>query len=270
MSEILLRFVHVSDTHLSHDPHYNEHGARHTPLVGAKALIYELNDLPFAPDFVLHTGDVVYNPDEAAYPAAREVFSALNVPIYYLPGNHDDGAALQRVLLGRSEVKTPFDYEFEVNGVQIVCVDSNRPAEPPRGRVSEEQLDWLESICRAQDDRPLIVAVHHNILPMGSPWWDDFMRMVNGEDFHRALLPARERIRGVFFGHVHQSTDTVRDGILYTSASSTWTQIFNYPGQMETEIDRFAPPGFSAVTITHDQTYIRRHRFTVDSRSLED
>ena len=96
------------------------------------------------------------------------------------------------------------------------------------------------------------------------------MRMENGEDFHRALLPARDRLRGVFFGHVHQNTDTLRDGILYVSTTSSWTQIFNYPGQIETENERAALPGFSVVTITREQTYIRRHRYVVDAGSLRE
>ncbi len=270
MSETLLRFVHMGDTHISADPHYNQDGAMHTPLVGAKALVHQINALPFAPDFVLHTGDVAYNPDESAYFAAHNILSAITVPVYYLAGNHDDPGALQRIMLGQTAIKSPFDTEFEVNGVQIVCVDSNRPAEPPRGRVSEEQLAWLEGIARAADDRPLIVATHHNVLPMGSPWWDDFMRMVNGEAFHKALLPARDRLLGVFFGHVHQAVDIVRDGIAYFSTLSSWYQLHNYPGQLESEVDRLAGPGYNVVTVTREQVYIRRCRYTVDAGSLTD
>ena len=134
MSDILLRFVHISDTHISADPHYNDYDAPHTPLIGAQALVHQLNHLPFAPDFVLHTGDVAYDKDEQSYQAARDILSAINAPVYYLAGNHDDPAALQRTMLGAEVGQDPFEYEFEVNGVQIVTVDSNRPAEAPRGQ----------------------------------------------------------------------------------------------------------------------------------------
>ncbi|MBI1257316.1 MAG: hypothetical protein GC204_07585 [Chloroflexi bacterium] len=266
MSETLLRFVHITDTHISADPHYNQYGAMHTPMVGATALVHQINTLPFRPDFVLHTGDVAYNPDETAYPVAKEILSEIEVPVYYLAGNHDDSAALQRIMLGTSEaeIKTPFDYEFEVNGVQIVALDSNRKANNWCGRVSAEQLAWLESRTSANDERPMIVTLHHNVLPMGSIWWDEWMRLENGEDFHKALLPARERIRGVFSGHVHQNTDIIRDGIAYFTAKSSWSQINNYPDQTETEIDRFSNPGYSIVTVTRDQIYVRRCTFIVE------
>lgn len=264
----MVRFVHISDTHFCANPHFNIDGAQHTPMIGAQALIHQINTLPFAPDFVLHTGDVTDDGAEESYHVAREALSAIPYPVYYLPGNHDHSAHFQRIMLGRGEPTPTVDYEFEVRGVQVICMDSQRPATPPAGRVSDEQLAWLEGFTRAADDRPLIVAVHHNVLPVGTPWWDDYMRMVNGEDFHRALLPARDRIRGVFFGHVHQNVDTVRDGIAYFSVPSSWYQLHNYPGQVESVQDRSAEPGYNVVTIRRNQFSLRRHRFTVDAGSL--
>ncbi|MBL8130958.1 MAG: metallophosphoesterase [Anaerolineae bacterium] len=261
-SPILLRFVHITDTHLSHDPAYSVPEAPHTPLAGARALVATLKRLPFTPDFVLHTGDVVYDPDERAYAAARDLLGQIPYPVHYLPGNHDSLTGFQRHLLG-IEPRETCDTAFEVNGVQVVCVDSTRPAQEPRGRVSDAQLAWLAEQCRPDDPRPLVVAVHHNALKVGIPWWDDYMSMENGDAFHAALLPARHRLRGVFFGHVHQDTETYRDGILYASALSSWYQIHTYPGQVETINDDAAGPGFSVVTLTATTTFIRRHRFVV-------
>lgn len=262
-NEVLVRFVHFSDTHLSADPQYTHDEADYTPMEGARALVNEINRLPFSPDFVLHTGDVTFDPVESAYHAAREILSQIRFPTYYLVGNHDDRLALQKVLLGVVAPRTPYYYEFEVNGVQIICLDSNGPAPYAGGVVSEDQMAWLGDRCRTPDVRPLVVAVHHNVLPIGAPFWDTFMRMTNGETFHQTLLPAQKRLRGVFFGHVHQPTEMVRDGILYSSVPSTWYQLHCYPGQADIHADRLAEPGFSVVTITRTQTFIRRHRFHV-------
>jgi 3',5'-cyclic-AMP phosphodiesterase len=262
-SEALMRFVHVSDTHISADPTYTHDEADYTALQGAQALVRELNALPFTPDFVMHTGDVAFDPHESAYLKSREVLSQIKHPVYYIPGNHDNTEMFQRVFLGAREIRETFDYEFEVNGVQIVCMDSNRPAEYAGGAVSTKQLEWLQAICKSNDPRPLVVMVHHNVLPVGSPFWDTFMRMKNGDDFHRVLCYARQRIRGVFHGHVHQATETYRDGILYSSVPSTWYQLTCFPGQSNIIEDRDAEPGFNVVTITRTSTFIRRHRFRV-------
>jgi Icc protein len=215
--------------------------------------VRQLNGLPFTPDFILHTGDVAADPLPGVYDAVRAVLRDVNHPIRYLAGNHDDPAQLQ------------LEEEFEINGVHFVCIDSNGPAEPPRGFVTESELARLRRICERDDPRPLVIATHHNVLPIGAPWSDEFMRMTNGEDFHRAILPARRRIRGVFFGHVHQDVETLRDGILYSAASSSWCQFHAWPGQELTVHDREAQPGFNVVTISRDQTTIRRHRYAVTS-----
>jgi len=261
--DVLLRFVHVSDTHISADPSYSHPDADYPAAVGAHAAVRAINTLPFTPDFVLHTGDVAYDPDASAYLAAREILSGLRAPVHYLVGNHDDREALQRVLCGQPAPAPRHSYQFECGGVQCIMLDSNAPAPGAGGALGPQQLDWLRALCAAPDARPMLVAVHHNALPVGSPFLDSFMRLVDGEALHQALLPAARRLRGVFFGHIHQPTETWCDGILYCSAPSTWYQLHCDPGSAEIRPDRGAPPGFSVVTVLRDRTFVRRHRFTI-------
>jgi hypothetical protein len=89
------------------------------------------------------------------------------------------------------------------------------------------------------------------------------MALQNGERLHAILLKAHARLRGVFFGHIHQNVDIYRDGILYSSVLSSWYQLHSYPGQEKTNVDVAAEPGFNIVTVTSTQTFIRRHRFSV-------
>lgn len=255
----MLRFVHISDTHISSDPDYLPQSIGRHPNPCVTPLINALNDLPFTPDFVLHTGDVAADPVAEHYVTARELLSQIRHPVYYIPGNHDDAQALQRVLLGRTETQPTYHYSFNANGVQVVCLDSTGPAEPPSGTVDPAQLAWLRDLCAATDPRPLVVAVHHNPLPVGIPWLDDYMGLANGEELHAALYPARERIRGVFFGHIHQNVQIQRDGILYTSVPSPWYQLHAWPEQSQTVHDADIRPGFNVVTVTANQTFIRHH-----------
>ncbi|MBC7813583.1 MAG: metallophosphoesterase [Burkholderiales bacterium] len=267
MTDTQLCFVHISDTHLNPDPNYQSQHAIHHPLVGAEALVRELNRLPFEPDFVLHTGDVVYDPVPAAYDLARDLLGRIPYPVYYLAGNHDEGDALQRILLEREEPLKPYHYSFEVNGVEFVCLDSNEialvnpPVAHPAGYVGEQQLIWLDGFCSALDLRPLIVAVHHNPMQANVPWLD-WMRIKNGDDLHKILLKARNRLRGVFFGHTHQNMEFVRDGIFYSGSASSWNQFHAWPGQDETIADRNALPGFNVVLLMSNGTLMtRRHTF---------
>jgi Icc protein len=263
LDDSLLTFVHISDTHIHQNPAYNKDYAEVTPYAGAQALVDHINALPYKPDFVLHTGDVAYNPDPGAYATCREILGAIACPVHYVAGNHDEQETLQTYMQPELKGSASTYYEFEVNAVQIIIADSNGPVEPPAGYVTDDQLTWLNRLCSADDRRPLVVAVHHNVLPVGIPWLDGYMGMVNGEQFHAAILPARDRLRGVFFGHVHQNIDVYRDGILYCSTLSSWVQFDSYPDMTDTVPDPNAEPGYSLVIITPNQTFIRRCRFVL-------
>ncbi|MFW5748395.1 MAG: metallophosphoesterase family protein [Chloroflexota bacterium] len=263
MPETLLTFVHISDTHIHHDPTYTREGADTTSKAGARALVDAINALPFEPAFVLHTGDVAYDPEPEAYQACREILGEIRFPVHYVAGNHDDSRALQNALVQSGEPQDQLHYSFVVNGVEVAVVDSNGPANPPAGYFTDSQLEWVRQICSEPVDRPLVIATHHNPIQVNVPWLDDFMGARNGEEFHRAILPARHRLRGVFFGHVHQNLDFYRDGVLYTSCLSSWMQFQAYPGLERTTSDIGAEPGYSIVMINADGTFIRRCRFPV-------
>lgn len=282
MADPLLNFVHISDTHLlkpdtTHDFSDIEPGSTwslyaqqimalpYDTRTAAQALVREINALPVKVDFVLHTGDVFNDPASPDdYRDAAEIFSAVKYPIYYLPGNHDDTAGLQRVLQGRDPAAS-FDYQFEVNGVQFICLDSNDRTgvyPPHSGWLDDNQLTWLEAICAADDGRPLVVALHHHPFAIDVAPLDE-LRLYNGDALHQILLTARHRLRGVFFGHVHHPFDVVQDGIFYSSAASAWYQFAGWPEYGIASVIEGANPGFSLVTITRERTFVRRHTYSI-------
>lgn len=266
-----LRFLHISDTHIHTDTTYNKAYAAYTPLRGAQALVRAIQRLPYRPDFILHTGDVAYDPFPEVYPAIRDLFAPLKMPIHYLVGNHDHANALQQVLMGRRHgaIQNEVYYDFEVHGVQVVCLDSNGAHDPekPTGALSQAQLDYLTAICRQERQDPLVIAIHHNVLPAQVPWLDTWMRLENGETFHAIVKQAHTRICGVFHGHIHQTVQVVRDGIPYISAGSSWCQFASYPDSSNEQLvyDLQARPTFNQVTISDDGTLsVINHAFDID------
>ncbi|MGB7338377.1 MAG: metallophosphoesterase [Phototrophicaceae bacterium] len=265
-----LRFLQISDTHINPDTDYNKDYAQYTPLLGAQALVREIQHLPYQPDFILHTGDVAYDPDPDVYQTVNEVFASIETPIYYLAGNHDDAQALQRDVLGRAEadIQDYLYYDFMMKGVQVICLDSNGPHDPekPSGTVTQEQLDWLDEICNSEATHPLVIAVHHNPLPAYVPWLDTWMRLENGEALHEILKPAQSRICGVFYGHIHQNIQQNRDNIFYVSSGSSWCQFTSYPDSSNDRLiyNQHTLPSFNMVTITDTTSSIIRHSFTVN------
>lgn len=256
-------FVHISDTHFGPSPGYARHGR--VALPAAQRIVDAINRMPVKPDFVVHTGDVVTAPGAAAYALAAETLGGLECPVYFVCGNHDDPAGIQTWLrMGALEPLLmdgqTLAFAWEVGGVRFVVLDTHGPPEiDPQGVLDAAQLALLQAEARPEGP-PLVLFWHHPIMPMDSPWMDRNMLVQNGAALHQALLPARDRIRGVFYGHVHQSQQTVRDGILYVAAASTFAQFSSWPTDETVGYVPEETPGFNFVRVWPERIMIRQHR----------
>lgn len=259
-----LYFVHISDTHIGPDAGFSRHG--HVALPCAQRLVDVINSLPAPPDFVVHTGDVVADPHPDSFRLAARTFSKLRAPVYYVNGNHDAARDIvtylpmgpREDLAGDPDV---LSYRFDLKGYRFLVLDARGPQEiDPHGLLSEAQL----AIVRAEaqpEGPPLVVFIHFPALPLNSIWMDEHMLILNGEAFHQALLPARERLRGVFHGHVHQSMQTLRDGICYVSCGSAFSQFTAWPLETKTGYDVHALPAYNFVHLLPRQTLVHQHTF---------
>jgi 3',5'-cyclic AMP phosphodiesterase CpdA len=255
-----MRFIHISDSHIS-TPHFGKYG--HLAYPNLVAVVAAINALPFAVDFVLHTGDVAENGTAEDYHLARQALLALRFPIYYANGNHDNAEQLQRHLVGIQTPHEHYDYTFEAAGVQIAVFDSSNRRDHG-GTLTEAQLTNLHVICTAEG-APLIIVLHHPPLPLDAAWidhgWADYHNMLLdcGEAFRAALAPARKRIRGVFFGHVHHVHQLWREGIFYCAAPSTFGQLASHPQQAVPQPTPEQPAAFNLVTVADDQVTVRQY-----------
>jgi 3',5'-cyclic-AMP phosphodiesterase len=120
-------------------------------------------------------------------------------------------------------------YSFNLKGERFLVLDGRAPDElDPHGILPDSQLEWLRREA-ASEGSPLTVFLHFPVVPMNAIWMDANMRLLNWEAVHEALRPAVKRLRGVFHGHIHQSMQTVRDGVGYTAVASSFAQFTAWP-----------------------------------------
>ncbi len=264
MTNQTIYFIHISDTHIGPTPGYANYGSFALPA--AQRLVERLNQLPFKPDFVVHTGDITADPHPAAYALARKTFSGLRMPIYCVRGNHDAASDIKEYMVmgPREDLNADSEhltYAFETKGHRFLVLDTNGPPDrQPQGYLSEEQLVLLRREVTT-GTQPLVLFLHHPVLRMDSPWMDANMLIINRSEIHKALLLARDRLRGVFFGHIHQSTQTLRDGILYVAAGSSFAQFASWPNDEDVRHLDDEQPAYNFVRLMPKQIMIRQHRF---------
>src|SRR5258708_8705981 len=87
------------------------------------------------PDLVVATGDLVDTPSARAYGLLREMLAKLPLPVYLLPGNHDERQALRaafpdhRYLPREGEF---LQYAIDEHPVRLLALDTVVPGEARR------------------------------------------------------------------------------------------------------------------------------------------
>jgi len=236
-----LRILHITDPHL--------HARRDARLRGVATDDTLVATLAHAlagarrPDVVLATGDLVQDETRAGYERFRELLGSLDLPVYCLPGNHDDPALMREVLAA-----APFQYCGVAERGPWSLVMLNSFAQNDDGGVlAPGEIDLLEwTLARGRSSHYLI-ALHHQPVPMGSLWLDS-VPLRNADEF-LAVCDRHSAIRAIVWGHVHQASDRERRGVRLLSTPSTCAQF-------RPASDRFAidtrPPGYRWIDLHAD------------------
>lgn len=264
----MLTFLHISDTHISDEsrdlPALASQGMPH-PNRGAEKLIEAIGQLPFAIDFILHTGDVCADPFEDHYLCARDLLRRIEQPLYLLPGNHDSAELMADILHDGEAMTVVRDAHLQVGDHHLLTLDTNGDGDPVAPFLREEKIEWIGERLKSIRDQRVIVAMHHPLTKTGIRWHDDKMRVQNGEAIQSILQAYSANIAGVFFGHIHQQTNTLCEGVLYVCCPSTWYNFATYPGIDVGEHDLATPGGFNLVVVQEDRTFVRRYNLPIIS-----
>lgn len=238
--------LQISDTHLFADP-----AARLWGVAPEGALERVIDCLAAAapdPDMILVTGDCSADGSESSYRRLGDKLARFDAPAYYLPGNHDDAHLMARILMQRTLDKEKLCFTVDALGWRFVMLDSSVHGEDS-GCIGNAQREWLRNALAQAAGIPVVVAVHHNPLPIGSEWLDT-MTISDGAAL-LAILDTAPQVKAVVFGHVHQAFEEYRDGTLYASVPSTFFQF--RPRSKEFGRDEGSAPGARILRFNGDR-----------------
>ncbi|HEV7526478.1 MAG TPA: metallophosphoesterase [Acidimicrobiia bacterium] len=149
------------------------------------------------PDAVLVKGDLTDRGTEEEYEAFLRAYSRLGDRMRHVRGNHD--AMITETIAATG----PFTVDLD--GVRVAVLDTVRPG-TDRGRISRDQLEWLDDVA-ADTSRPVLVFGHHHPWDPGSADRSDTYFGINPDDSEAlcAVIARREAIAGYFAGHTHRT-----------------------------------------------------------------
>jgi Icc protein len=239
-----VQLLQVTDPHLYGDPSRKLYGVNTAESL-RRVLETALAAGP-VPDAVLVTGDIGDDLSEAAYAQFRAALTGCGAPVFCLPGNHDAPALMARLLDADG-----FQYcgRTRLGAWGLLMLDTHLPGSAA-GRVADAELERLDAELGAMAGLPVLVALHHPPLPVGSPWLDAV-----GLDNAAQLLEVLDRhpqARAVVAGHVHQEFAARRGAVDYYTTPSTCAQFT--PRTPRCVMDR-RPPGYRWLTLHPDGSH---------------
>jgi Icc protein len=132
--------------------------------------------------------------------------------------------------------------------MRFLLLDSTLPGKE-EGRLSPEQLDWLEAELAEHPARPTWIFLHHQPLPIYVRWLDR-IGLQNPDPF-LAILARHPQVQGVAYGHVHQARCWRHGKILFVGTPALAFQFSAINQEMEIAQES---PGFRLVEVVGRDT----------------
>ncbi len=208
LGERLATFATVNDVHFgetvcgvleSYDdgPTFStEPGDDPYPEVMNRAVIADIEAI--SPDAVVAKGDLTTHGIREEYDAFLAHYgAAFGDRLLHVRGNHDAYAG--------ETFAADAPVVHVLPGVVLAVLDTVIPTDTP-GRVTADQLEWLDDLA-ATADRPVLVFGHHHVWSPESNHRPDTYFGINPDDSERLVevVARRPAIAGYFAGHTHRN-----------------------------------------------------------------
>ncbi len=211
-------FVQISDLHLRAD------GQKLKKIINSKktlaAAIRHLKAFEPAPDLVLATGDLVHKGTGKNYRALRRRLDKLKLPVYVIPGNHDDRELLRDTFADWGYLPKEGEflhYTVEDHPLRLIGLDTVTPGSDG-GSMCSQRLQWLDARLAESPQRPTVIFMHHPPFKTGVDFMDrpPFMGATEME----TVVRRHPQVERVICGHVHRPIDLGWGGAVATVAPS--------------------------------------------------
>ena len=195
--------VQLSDMHIR-EPGRVAYGRINTApyLRAAVDSIMKLKQLPEA---VVLTGDLTDFGRAAEYAHLAELLAPLTMPLYLLPGNHDDRDQMRLSFPAHTYmgVEGFVQYSVAIGGLRLLALDT-ADAGFSAGRLCPVRLAWLARQLEQHRDDAVVIALHHPPFEtlIGHM---DAIGLLEGAPELEALVRRYPNVERVMSGHLHRT-----------------------------------------------------------------
>ncbi|HEX4436740.1 MAG TPA: phosphodiesterase [Solirubrobacteraceae bacterium] len=199
------------------------------------------------PRGVLLSGDIADEPAAEVYERAHRMLSEMDIPVYAIPGNHDDRDLLAKSFAGReSATGEPVNFLANVGALRLVGCDTSVPG-MVGGALPTDQLAWLAAALDEDPARSTLLALHHPPVACGIRAMDDIALDEHDAARLESLLESHPQVLAVTCGHVHRTVTTSFAGrpLLICPSTNSALRLDLRPDERQDAIFEEQPLGFA-------------------------
>ena len=177
------------------------------------------------PDLVLATGDLVDAGAPAEYRRLRQLLAPLPMPVYLIPGNHDNRDAMRAEFADHTYLPQNggfLHYIIDGHPARLIALDTLVPGHDG-GLMCAKRLAWLEARLAEAPGRPAVIFMHHPPFATGIQHMDRIG--LDGADRMADIVLRYPNVERVLCGHLHRSIEARWAGTLARTAPSTAHQV---------------------------------------------
>ena len=201
--------------------------------------------LPQQPHAVVITGDLTDFGREAEYEHLRELLIPLHMPVYLMPGNHDDRDQMRRTFTNHTYLGEDGFVQFSVavGNLQLIAIDTVNTG-ASAGLICKERLAWLTRELVLYANMPVIVAMHHPPFQTLIGHMDD-IGLLEGAQELEALISRHPNVERIICGHLHRAIQVRFGGTMAATVPSPAHQVCLDLATDAASMWTLEPPGFA-------------------------
>ena len=190
-----------------------------------RACVKNVLALKQRPDAVAITGDLTDSGRPEEYALLRELIAPFEMPVYLIPGNHDERNAMRAAFPDHGYLRQSRDfvqYTIEAHALRIVAIDTVIPGESG-GALGEESIAWLDRTLARAQDRPTVVLMHHPPFTTHIGHMDAYG--LRNPEALAAVIRRHPQVERILCGHVHRPIEVRFAGTVASTAPSPVHQV---------------------------------------------
>lgn len=176
-------------------------------------------------DAIVVTGDLSDFGRAAEYEHLQALLAPLQMPLYLLPGNHDEREQLRRSFPTHTYLGTEgyVQYSVKVGPLRLIALDTAETGKP-HGRLCRERLDWLAAELDRCQGEPVVVAMHHPPFKTLIGHMDEIGLMEGAQEME-AIIRRHPNVERIICGHLHRAIDVRFGGTIASTSPAPGHQV---------------------------------------------